>query len=1101
MFETLVTGLLTSALGNYIEPKCFSSDKINVAVWSGYVVLTELEVKPEVVADLPAVRLVRGLVGSIELKIPWNRLQSDSVVATVDDVYLLLRTEDDIDAVMRAMDEFTLKKKLLEELYVQAKRQEDAAASSEDGFTARLVNKIIDNLELHIRRIHVRVEDHSSGDHPFAMGITIESVHVQSTNSNWQPSYVDTSKSNEPRIFKIVELNHLSVYCNPDCELQRDRPLNFETCSAEQFSSAFSRAIPKRFDERHYHHMQLYPSQQQHHFLLKPIDASARLVNRDVFDANVPKFEVDVNISEVAFRLEESQYCDILYLASALQIPEHYTKYQRYRKFRPRAAVFDEPADWWKYAITSVQEDLKTKKQQWTWGFMKDRREDRKHYVSLWHQKSRLLLELTNVDYVLSDSEDNDEAADESDEREGIGSSPLDHANVPKLSSLEIDFGLEEIERRRSVEDVLFFRYLGDLEVRKFQASRAPRVRRRLPTPPPHKSSAFSDSESVDTEVTESSVPAEVRYRSWGAWMFGWTSKLATPTPDGESSQTPHRIIPEVELRELFKILEEPSRRSKKRNHKHRDAGGKDDASDNESQTELSELYRVTVSLQRGSLTLASDPETNKTLLRNDPSYGRKYAPTEFLLGTFSQLQVAAVGRDETVVVDVSLQSIEAFDESAESSAFSRLLSRKQTIRPTGDTDDVNVNKLSGVVFLMSYEMNPPNSSADASLFVHMEPLEIVFSPTARCWGRLAKFMDTPANLGLWEELEVASFNDIVNLKARTEAKLDYVMENRIALAVDLRIQAPVLIIPESDTDYNCARLVVDLGRINFRTNRLSQMDSESISLGSTGGPPSNRSAPGSLAVQSPSHFRGVNPNTSFVQQLYDEAERGEGAIRWKEEFYDKFSLSIANIHVLLIPYGKTSRVQDDDTGSSGLNYPSVSLPPYLTDIYDEEQEYELVERFNINVTVRMSILPLDATLTRFYVHADLPALTFNLSLEKYFQLVALADRFSVANAEAPKQTRKYSDGDFYSPDGAYGNADIGVADSNDRYEAMRRGSFLSTSALKKFMLNDNESAGPLSAAGALPDDPGDSDGNSSVESDDTWFSITSGNLDGRRTT
>ncbi|KAG6958749.1 hypothetical protein JG687_00009210 [Phytophthora cactorum] len=420
MFETLVTGLLTSALGSYIEPKCFSSDKINVAVWSGYVVLTELEVKPEVVAELPAVKLVRGLVGSIELKIPWNRLQSDSVVATVDDVYLLLRTEEDIDAVMHQMDEFTLKKKLLEELYAQAKRQEQTADGSdtdrsEDGFAARLVNKIIDNLELHIRRIHIRVEDHSSGEHPFALGLTIESVHVQSTNSNWQPSYVDTSKSNEPRIFKIVELNHLSVYCNPDCELQRDHKIDFETCSAEEFSSAFSRSIPKRFDDRHYHHMQLYPSQQQHHFILKPIDASARLiVNRDVFDANVPKFEVDVNVSEVAFRLEESQYCDMLYLASALQIPDHYTKYQRYRKFRPRAAVFDEPAEWWKYAVTSVMEDLKTKKQLWTWGFMKDRREDRKRYVSLWQQRSRQLLELTDVDYVLSDSEDNDDDGDES---------------------------------------------------------------------------------------------------------------------------------------------------------------------------------------------------------------------------------------------------------------------------------------------------------------------------------------------------------------------------------------------------------------------------------------------------------------------------------------------------------------------------------------------------------------------------------------------------------------------------------------------------------------------------------------------------------------
>ncbi|CAI5730982.1 unnamed protein product [Hyaloperonospora brassicae] len=1095
MFETLVTGLLTSALGSYIDPKCFSSDKINVAVWSGYVVLTELEVKPEVVAGLPAVKLVRGLVGSIELKIPWNRLQSDSVVATVDDVYLLLRTEEDVDAVMRQMDEFTLKKKLLEELYAQAKQQEDAATqttSSEDGFAARLVNKIIDNVELHIRRIHIRLEDYSTGDHPFSVGMTIESVHVQSTNSNWQPSYVDTSISHEPRIYKILELNHLSVYCDPEGELQRGSNINFETCSAETFSSAFSRAIPKRFDDRRFHHMQLYPSPQQHHFLLKPVDASARLiVNRDVFDASVPKFEIDVKVPEVAFRLEESQYCDMLYLISALQAPDYYMKYRRYRESRPQMAVLDEPAEWWKYAITSVIKDVKTKKQQWAWGFMKDRREDRKRYVSLWQQKSRRLLELADVDYEDFDSEydeDEKEGIMENADHAGQNTSSLDLSDTPISPPLDMNLGLEEIERRRSVEDVLFFRYLADLEVRKILATRASPVRRRLPTPPTRGTKAYSDTESVDTECTESSVPSEVQYRSWGAWMFGWTSKLATPSSGEESARAAHRIIPEVELRELFKILEEPCRRSKKRTYKNRDARGQCDVSLGESQTELAEVYRITVTLQWGSVTLASDPEMSQTLLRDDVSYGQKYAPTDFLLGTFSQLQIAAVARCETVVVDISLQSIEAFDESAESSAFSRLLSRKQNIRSVGDGDDVNVSKLSGVVFLMSYEMNPVRSGADASLFVHMEPLEVVLSPTAQCWGRLARFMDTPADLGLWEELEVASFNDIVNLKMRTEAKLGYVMENRIALAVDLRIQAPVIIIPQSDTDYNCARLVIDLGRITFRTERLSQMDSESMSTHSRSDLSRGRSEQGTLALRSPSHYQAAQPNTSFVQQLYDEAERGEGAIRWKEDFYDKFSLSVANIHVLLVPYGKTTQVQDTSAGYNGINVP---LPPYLTDTYSEE--YELIERLNINVIVRMSILPLDATLTRFYIHADLPAFTVKLSLEKYHHLMAMGDRFNLADAETRRKPRKYSDDGLHLTEDVFGSYAVDVAESGDRSDALTTESVRSASAFKKLVLDSGGTS--ASETGVLPDNLGDFGDNSSVESDDTWFSFTSGNM------
>jgi hypothetical protein len=150
MFETLVTGLLTNLLGSYIDPKCFSGDKINVAVWSGYVVLHALEIKPEVFSH-PALSLVRGVCGSIEIKIPWNRLHTDSVVITIDDVYLMVRTEDDLIHVLMKEDEFTIKKLLLEELYAQAKRkQEEAVANTKEnnGFAARLINKIIDNLEV-----------------------------------------------------------------------------------------------------------------------------------------------------------------------------------------------------------------------------------------------------------------------------------------------------------------------------------------------------------------------------------------------------------------------------------------------------------------------------------------------------------------------------------------------------------------------------------------------------------------------------------------------------------------------------------------------------------------------------------------------------------------------------------------------------------------------------------------------------------------------------------------------------------------------------------------------------------------------------------------
>lgn len=86
---------------------------------------------------------------------------------------------------------------------------------------------------------------------------------------------------------------------------------------------------------------------------------------------------------------------------------------------------------------------------------------------------------------------------------------------------------------------------------------------------------------------------------------------------------------------------------------------------------------------------------------------------------------------------------------------------------------------------------------------------------------------------------------------------------------------------------------------------------------------------------------------------------------------------AITNCRVLLIP-GKI----DHTRNTVNARFASVDLR-----LIDFNPEWELVERFSINVTVCGSVLPVDATLTRLFMHADLPALFYNLSFEKYFQL------------------------------------------------------------------------------------------------------------------
>ena len=43
-----------------------------------------------------------------------------------------------------------------------------------------LLNKIVDNIQLHIREVHLRYEDHVTCPTDFAVGLSLESLHMQS---------------------------------------------------------------------------------------------------------------------------------------------------------------------------------------------------------------------------------------------------------------------------------------------------------------------------------------------------------------------------------------------------------------------------------------------------------------------------------------------------------------------------------------------------------------------------------------------------------------------------------------------------------------------------------------------------------------------------------------------------------------------------------------------------------------------------------------------------------------------------------------------------------------------------------------------------------
>ena len=55
--------------------------------------------------------------------------------------------------------------------------------------TLSLVDVLIENMQLRIHNVHVRIEDSVSGDHQFAFGLTLDRLTMVTTNEKWTQTF------------------------------------------------------------------------------------------------------------------------------------------------------------------------------------------------------------------------------------------------------------------------------------------------------------------------------------------------------------------------------------------------------------------------------------------------------------------------------------------------------------------------------------------------------------------------------------------------------------------------------------------------------------------------------------------------------------------------------------------------------------------------------------------------------------------------------------------------------------------------------------------------------------------------------------------------
>ncbi|SSD59069.1 related to Vacuolar protein sorting-associated protein 13 [Saccharomycodes ludwigii] len=384
MLESFAATFLNRILGSYVEN--FDENQLEVGIWNGDAKLKNLKLRKDALDALQLPLDVKsGILGDLTLIVPWSSLKNKPVKIVINDVFLLAvpRTLDSYDSEEDAKREFKRKMATLNELEManDAKPADDANSKKNQSFTQNLITKIIDNVQITFKNIHIRYEDLDCifSEDPYCVGVTLNELSAVSTNENWMPSFISITQE---ITHKLLSLNSLSLYWNTNC-----KDTIFDMDTSKMIDSFKSSIVTEDNTDMEYQ------------YLLAPVTGTCRLsLNKLGSTETNPHIEALLDFSKLGLTLDDNQYKELLGSMSKYQ---WFKKSWKYRKLRPKYTVSENPKGWFKYVANCVLNEVHDKNYKKTWDYIKERKVKEGKYIALWKKKLAmpdLLTPLPNVE-------------------------------------------------------------------------------------------------------------------------------------------------------------------------------------------------------------------------------------------------------------------------------------------------------------------------------------------------------------------------------------------------------------------------------------------------------------------------------------------------------------------------------------------------------------------------------------------------------------------------------------------------------------------------------------------------------------------------------
>jgi len=331
MFESLLEQILQKFLGKFVQG--LNSQNLKLGVWSGNVVIENVSIKPEVLEmfEIP-ISLKFSSIGKLSLQVPWSSLSSSPVEVLLEKVYIIIGAKQQNE--WKFVDYNTIMKKLeLIENYVKTCIQkfiekekslmesgQNKSPEQQAGYFEKLKLRIVDNLQVTIKSIHVRFENEGiEGLHDemkYSWGLTLDRLDIYTTDTKWEKAFFDRTdpKNKDKPMNKLLKLSSFCIYWNSNEKNQLSSKTNNEILISMT-------DLIKRPEDKE-------PKTSE----ILSINAGIKLMQKtsaiEQFDS--PEFLVDIELAAIHTNLQKSQLQEIIHLIDLFNV--YHTKLMEKRK-------------------------------------------------------------------------------------------------------------------------------------------------------------------------------------------------------------------------------------------------------------------------------------------------------------------------------------------------------------------------------------------------------------------------------------------------------------------------------------------------------------------------------------------------------------------------------------------------------------------------------------------------------------------------------------------------------------------------------------------------------------------------------------------------